>query len=257
MIDVPEPARRLAVRTPDGVAFSFRLASPFLRMLAWIVDIATVMTIWIVLEIAIRFLALVSTELMTVVAVSTYFVLSIGYDIASERLWRGQTIGKRLLRLRVVDASGLRLAFAQSALRAILRPIDMLPAVYLLGGLVAYFGEAGQRLGDLAGGTLVIWEPVEPTPDLQSLGSEKYNSLRDHPGVIARLRHAVEPAQARAAYLALQRRGGLEVEGRLRLFSAFAAYFKELTPIPDEAIEGLSDEQLVRNIVEILYVARS
>ena len=47
-----------------------------------------------------------------------YFVISIGYSILLEWRWRGQTVGKRLFGLRVIDVHGLRLQPAQIVLRA-------------------------------------------------------------------------------------------------------------------------------------------
>ena len=111
-------------------------------------------------------------------------------------------------------------------------------------------------MGDLAAGTLVIWEPPEPAPDLSLLPVQKYNSLRDHPPVVARLRRAVGPREARAAWQALLRRERFAPEARLRLFRELADYFKTLTPFPEAVTEGLSDEQLVANVVEVLFTSR-
>ena len=64
-----------------------------------------------------------------------YFVVWIGYGILFEWFWRGQTPGKRLFRLRVMDVNGLRLQFHQILMRNLLRAVDSLPACYLVGGL--------------------------------------------------------------------------------------------------------------------------
>ncbi len=85
-----------------------------------------------------------------------YFVVQVGYGIACEWLWRGQTVGKRLLRLRVMDAQGLHLQFSQVALRNLLRFVDSLPAFYLVGGLVSLLNSRAQRLGDFVANTIVI-----------------------------------------------------------------------------------------------------
>jgi hypothetical protein len=122
--------------------------------------------------------------------------------------------------------------------------------------VTALFNRRAQRLGDLAAGTLVIWEPMEPAPDLATLQTGKYNSLRAHLPVVARLRQAVTPGEARAAWQALVRRDRFEDAARVRLFAELAGHFKGLTPIPAEAVEGVSDEQFVRNVVEVLYLGR-
>jgi uncharacterized RDD family membrane protein YckC len=238
------------------VSFTFRLASPVLRLAAVIVDWAAVSAAWSVIAVPLALLKVLSQDLAAMVATISYFLLSQGYRMTTEWLWRGQTLGKRLLNLRVVDERGLRLTFAQVAMRNLLRFIDVLPIGYLVGGTAALLSRRGQRLGDLAAGTLVVWEPVEAAPDLAMLRSEKYNSLRAHPAVIARLRHAVTPQEARVAWQALARREQLEAGARVKLFADLSEHFRGVTPMPVEACEGVSDEQFVRNLVDVLYVNR-
>jgi uncharacterized RDD family membrane protein YckC len=253
---IAERVQVLRVRTPEGVAFSFRLASPVLRAAALAIDLATVAAAWSLLAGFISLLNLINRDVATLVATVTYFVLSQGYRIATEWRWRGQSLGKRVLHLRVVDERGLRLTFTQIALRNLLRVVDALPLFYLVGGIAAFLSKKGQRLGDLAAGTLVIWEPVEPVPDLAILRGEKYNSLRGHAPLVARLRQAVTPAEANAAWQALARREEFEPEARVRLFAELAAHLRALTVLPPEITEGTSDEQFVRNVVDVLYVNR-
>ena len=52
---------------------------------------------------------------------------------------------------------------------------------------------------------------------------------------------------------ALLRRDEFEPLARLQLFADLAAHFRSLVEFPPEAAEQLSDEQYVRNVVEILY----
>ncbi len=251
-----ERTHRFHVRTPEGVAFSFRLASPVLRLAALMIDWLSVMTVWTLLATLIGLLHIVSRDIAGLVMVISYFLLTQGYRILCEWRWRGQTLGKKVMRLRVVDERGLRLTFAQITLRNLLRFVDALPFAYLVGGLTALFNRRAQRLGDLAAGTLVVWEPDEPAPDLTALQTGKYNSLRAHAPVVARLRQVVTPAEARAAWQALVRRERLEDAARVRLFAELAEHFRGLTPIPADAVEGVSDEQFVRNVVEVLYLGR-
>ncbi|OHE81350.1 MAG: transporter [Verrucomicrobia bacterium RIFCSPLOWO2_12_FULL_64_8] len=244
----------LRVRTPEGAVFSFELASPVTRLAAWAVDKATVSAAWGLLVVIFRLLELWNNDLARGAAVAGYFVLSTGYAMILEWRWSGQTLGKRLVRLRVVDERGLRLTFAQVVLRNLLRFVDALPAAYLVGGLAALFSRRGQRLGDLAAGTIVVREAVEAAPDWTALQSGKYNSLRPYPHVVARLRQMVTPREARAALQAVLRRDRFEAAARVRLFAELAAHFRATTPIPPEAGEGISDEQFVRNLIGVLYL---
>src|SRR6185503_18400096 len=107
----------LRVRTPEGVAFTVRLASPVLRAAAFMIDWAVVATVWGVIGTVLGLLHLLGRDIAGLVLTVGYFLFSQGYAIATEWLWRGQTLGKRILQLRVVDARGLRLSFAQVVLR--------------------------------------------------------------------------------------------------------------------------------------------
>jgi uncharacterized RDD family membrane protein YckC len=245
------------VRTPEGVAFSFRLASPALRAVALAIDAAAISAAWSILSIAINLLGWLSYDLATAVAIIAFFILSQGYRIYTEWAWRGQTLGKRVMRLRVVDERGLRLAFSQIALRNLLRFVDALPAAYLVGGLAALASARGQRLGDLAAGTLVVWEPPEPTPDFAHLRSEKFNSLREHPQLVARLRQTISAEEARVAWQALTRRDRLDPQARIRLFAQLAGHLRRQAGMPEELSAGLTDEQFVRNAVDVLFLNRA
>jgi uncharacterized RDD family membrane protein YckC len=246
----------LRVRTPEGVAFTVRLASPVLRAAAFVVDLGVVSATWSIVALAVGLLGIISADFAGMVGAIAYFLISQGYGIATEWLWRGQTVGKRVMRLRVIDARGLRLSFAQIVLRNLLRFVDGLPLFYLVGGAASLLNARAQRLGDLAADTLVIWEPSERPPDFALLQGDKYNSLRAHAPVVARLRQSVSPAEARAAWSALARRDQFDAEARVRLFAELANYFRTRAAPPPDAVEGVSDEQFVRNVVDVLYVTR-
>lgn len=250
---MPERTHTLRVRTPEGVVFGFLIASPVSRMAAWAVDFLVVNAAWMIVGMLLRLAAVVSIDVMMALQFWGYFALTLGYPIAAEWHWNGQTLGKRLLRLRVVDERGLRLTVEQVVMRNLLRAVDVLPACYLVGGLAALASTRGQRLGDLAAATIVVREPVLSAPDWGQLGSVRYNSLREHPHVAARFRQAMTPAEVRVAVQALARRPDLEPEARVALFADIAAHLRGLATLPPEAAEGISDEQLVRNVVDVIY----
>ncbi len=66
------------------------------------------------------------------------------------------TPGKWLLRLRVTDVNGRMPSLLAIAIRDVLRIVDNLPALYLVGGLIALASPLRQRLGDQWGHTLVL-----------------------------------------------------------------------------------------------------
>ena len=185
--------------------------------------------------------------------VLAYFVISIGYGIALEWYWRGQTLGKRVLRLRVMDEQALRLGFGQVVIRNLLRSVDMLPGLYLVGGVSCVLSPKFQRLGDLAAATIVVRNPEIAQPNIEQVLGGKFNSLLGYRHLAARLRQRTTPQAAAIALDALLRRDQLQPEARLTVFSRLADHFRSLVEFPAEAVEQLSDEQYVRNAVEILY----
>ncbi|HAM72207.1 MAG TPA: RDD family protein [Verrucomicrobiales bacterium] len=247
---------RLRIRTPEGILFSQELAGPAPRFLAWLIDLAVLMALMTIVNIGVGFFAVLSPELAQGIAILLGFSINTGYKIITEWAWRGQTFGKRALRLRVVDVEGMRLRFSQVVLRNLLRAVDMLPGLYLLGGLTAALSPRAQRLGDLAAGTTVVRIPKLQQPDIDQLVAGKFNSLRAHPHLIARLRQQVSPGDASIALQCLLRREDFTPEARVQLYSEVASHFRSLVPFPPEATEGLADEQYLRNLVDVLYRTR-
>lgn len=243
----------LVIRTPEGIEFALRLAGPASRMLALAIDLAVVAMLGSLLKKIIAPLQLFGADFAEALGIILYFALSLVYAAAAEWIWRGQTVGKRLLRLRVVDSRGLRLEPAQVIVRNLLRVVDALPALYFVGGTACVLNRHRQRLGDLAAGTVVIRTPKIVQPNLDQLLGSKYNSLAEHRHLAARLRQRVPPEIAQLALNALVRRDELDPKARLAVFGDLARYFRALVPYPPEAAEQLADEPYVRNVVELIY----
>ena len=241
----------LLLRTPEGIVFSLSLAGPVSRFLAWGVDIGCITAATSFLRAILGLFP--SAGLANATYVIAYFAISIGYGIGCEWYWRGQTVGKRVLKLRVMDAQALRLEFGQVVVRNLLRFVDILPGLYLVGGVACVLSRRFQRLGDLAANTVVVRNPDSPQPNLEQLLGGKFNSLLEYRHLAARLRQRTSPQSAAVALEALLRRDSLDPQARLQLFASLAQHFRELVEFPTEAAEQLSDEQYVRNVVEILY----
>ena len=244
---------RLLIKTPEGVVFSLLLAGPVSRFLAWLIDIIIIVAAVITAYSTLRKFAIISTDVAGAIWFLALFGIPIGYGIVLEWYWRGQTIGKRFLRLRVMDVQGLRLQLNQVVIRNLLRFVDNMPVAYLVGGLVCLISRRGQRLGDLAANTIVVRNPQVPEPDLEQVLSDKYNSFHQYPHLEARLRQNTKPLEAEVALAALLRRDQLDPAARIELFKDIADHFKEIVTFPPEDVEGISDEQYVRNVVDVLF----
>ena len=221
--------------------------------MAYLVDLCVIATAATAIGYITSFIQIINRDAGTALYVLAYFLLTIGYGIGCEYWWRGQTLGKWLLGLRVMDASGLELQFSQIAMRNVLRIADMLPFFGLLGGIFIVCHQKRQRIGDVAAGTVVVKDRHAVPLDVRALTKGRYNSFLAYQGLCAQLRQQTPVETAALALDALLRRDRLAEAARVELFEELAAYFHSLVEFPEEHVESLSAEQLVRNVVEILY----
>lgn len=250
-----ERVNRMRVRTPEGVVFTFPLAGPATRCMAWVLDAIAISALSTLTGLVLVWFALLSIDITAAVITVLFFVIGTGYFMAFEYLWRGQTPGKRVMHLRVVDSAGMLLTPGQVIVRNLLRVVDELPALYLVGGVALMVSRRAQRLGDLAAGTVVVRHRRISEPDLEALMHGRYNSLREAPHLAARLRQSVPPVLAAAAVEALVRREQLEPAARVQLFGELAARFRGLVAFPAELVAELPDEVFVRNVVEVVHTS--
>ncbi|MBL8917731.1 MAG: RDD family protein [Myxococcaceae bacterium] len=170
-----------------------------------------------------------------------YFLVDWGYGIFLEGLWSGQTIGKRLFGLRVIQESGVRVSWLQALLRNLARPVDRLPLFYLVGGAAALFTQSQQRLGDLLAGTVVVRERrlkipaslTRPEGDTALLGDPDFRAR------VAKLSADEETV----LFAAAMRREELGMEARLHLFSTLSQRLQD--ELGFFKPPHLSDEKLV------------
>lgn len=143
--------------TPEGVAVGLEPAGLGSRAVALAIDL--------VIEGAVIGLALVGNALLDggtagiVIALLTAVAVVFGYPIAFEVAQRGQTPGKRLAGVRVQSIAGAPPTLSQSVVRSAMSLVDLwvtLGSVAVISHLVT---ARGQRLGDLAAGTVVVGEP--------------------------------------------------------------------------------------------------
>jgi uncharacterized RDD family membrane protein YckC len=93
-----------------------------------------------------------------VILIILQFFLVIVYHLLFELLWNGQTPGKRMFRLRIIQANGLPITTGSVLIRNFVRPFDFLPIFYTVGLVALFFTKNTQRLGDMAAKTIVVRE---------------------------------------------------------------------------------------------------
>jgi uncharacterized RDD family membrane protein YckC len=83
-----------------------------------------------------------------------YFIVVLAYYFVMEAA-TGKTLGKMIMGLRVQALDGAYTPM-KAFLRNLLRVIDGLPFLYLLGLLLVVLSKRKQRLGDMAAGTIIV-----------------------------------------------------------------------------------------------------
>ena len=68
----------------------------------------------------------------------------------------GQTIGKKIVKIKVVNEDGSKCEFGAALIRTILRIVDHFPFLYILGIILIAATDKKQRLGDMLAKTLVV-----------------------------------------------------------------------------------------------------
>lgn len=160
-----EFADQLSIETPELVPLEFPLAGIGSRFIAILVDyciqFAAVIVFFLSLLLFLpgmeRFQA-IGAKWAIAFAILIPFLLHWGYFALFEGFWHGQTPGKRVAKIRVIQQSGRAVTFFEALSRNLVRVIDMLPTFYIAGVVSIFVTSRNQRLGDLAAGTLVVHE---------------------------------------------------------------------------------------------------
>jgi uncharacterized RDD family membrane protein YckC len=237
------------VRTPELVEFDFPLAGLMSRTLAWLVDLLVSTAIAAVASLALTMGSIFSSGLAMALVLIAWFLVNWGYFAFAEYRFAGRTVGKRLLGLRTLQVSGVRVGFYHAVLRNLVRALDHLPLLYLAGGALTLLSAKFQRLGDLAAGTVVVRDrraamPAglqRPADALQLLGGDK------------RLLEKVAKASVDERELltaAVLRREELAMNARLTLFAKLSGYAQEQFGI--DKPDHLSDEKFAVALVGLM-----
>jgi uncharacterized RDD family membrane protein YckC len=237
------------VITTEKVPFSYRVAGLGSRFLAWLVDAGFIAILGTAGLCAGVVLETAREGVGIAVMLLWVFALSWGYFLLFEWLWHGQTPGKRLMGIRVIQWQGTSVSFYQSAVRNILRVVDSLPLFYGLGFVVAACNRESRRLGDLAADTLVVHTERRAKPIHALAETVAMENGAHHPLLRQRLAQLDREQKQTLLDLCL-RRNQLGLRDRARLFRAAAEFLRERLDLPPK--EYLSDEKFVLQLAAML-----
>ncbi len=220
------------VETPELVVLTYSLAGVGSRVLAGLTDL--VICVGTLMGVAVLFVMLSGGGFAQVFdlgatwgiafLILAQFVVLWGYYVLFEGLMDGQTPGKRLHHLRVVREGGYSVTFGVSAVRNLVRMLDMQPGFSYLVGLVSLlFTSRGRRLGDMVAGTIVVREDVRPA-------AARPRARRDAPDETVALQTVLNEDEYVVLSRFVERWGALDPLRRAALSAQLAAKFAKALP---------------------------
>ena len=166
---LPPLDTRIRFVVPENIEFEHRLAGPFSRLPAYLLDLAIRIAIMFAMLFVASFIGMAvgSFGAFGMVILLTWFAMEWFYGGFFETFWNGQTPGKRAFGLRVVSLDGRPITAMQAILRNLLRAVDQQPVLtFQVGLFTSACNRKYQRLGDLAAGTIVIVEQRQRMADV-------------------------------------------------------------------------------------------
>ena len=178
--------KTLQIKTAQNVNIKFTVATVFQRLLAFLVDNVLKFSYLYFANKVFDFNLLDETlngDGWTIKAVEVLFLLPITfYSLYSEILMNGQTLGKKLLKLKVINVDGFKPSITDYIMRWLLRIIDfnlfmllyiyvaslglkdqyfLVVAIFMFGKMIGFFlilfTNKNQRFGDIIANTIVIY----------------------------------------------------------------------------------------------------
>jgi uncharacterized RDD family membrane protein YckC len=201
----------IGIVTPENISFRYRVAGPFRRLPAFIIDLLLRSVALLIISIPLFWIF--DFPIGLAATLLAFFLSAWFYGGLLETYWNGQTVGKRLMGIRVLSTDGQPINGLQAMMRNVLRFTDMmpfLPSGVLLGiifpiptfviGLVApMLNKRFQRLGDLVCGTMVVIEERDFFVDTAKLEDPRVAQLAAELPASFPVSHSM--AQALATYV--------------------------------------------------------
>jgi len=154
------------LQTPESVELEFTLAGIGNRTLALGIDyfilFVSLFLFWILFAIFVPQLENIVENFLRVedlgmwllaIASLMSFFFYVGYFVIFESLGQGQTPGKRIAKIQVIQDNGRKAGLGQATMRSLLRPVD---DIFFLGVFFIVLGKKEKRIGDWLAGTIVI-----------------------------------------------------------------------------------------------------
>lgn len=148
---------KLAINTAQNVNLDYKLIGLGERMVAFLIDGIILITYMTIMESLVEFSQLFDSDGWTRRGFTGLFLLpAFFYSVICHIIFGGQTIGKMILKIKVVSVDGSPTQWYNFFVRWMLRLIDLWVFSPSIGILSILLSDKKQRIGDSAAGTIVI-----------------------------------------------------------------------------------------------------
>ena len=240
-------AAELTIVTPEHVHIRLEPAGLGSRFLAIFIDSAIVQGTSAIIITSLG--VFLPRGIAIAIGITLNFLLTWGWHIYFETQMKGRTPGKRMLRLRVIDARGLPVSLYQSLVRNITRVLDFAPIFYGVGAIASLISPSRRRLGDIIADTLVIRDAQPLAYKGQLAAERRYNSLRT-PRVQHLIRHRISLEEREFLLALCLRADSMSAAARYDVMEEVAAKYRAELGLEEEPISG---ENLVRDLTAVLF----
>ncbi|HYJ64221.1 MAG TPA: RDD family protein [Parafilimonas sp.] len=164
---------KIKIPTSFNIDLEFETPEFHKRLFAWVIDFAIIYAYSIIFRyVMAQFSAghkLSDNNMPFLYNLSAVYLLLyvpiLIYHLFFETVMNGQSIGKKIIGIKVIGENGGRPAIHQYLIRWLLRPVDFAFTLCLGGLLSVILSKKNQRLGDMAAGTLIIKTKIETDID--------------------------------------------------------------------------------------------
>lgn len=230
-------SKTIKILTPDNVEIEYSLASVGVRAAAAGIDFLIHLIILLMaggIAIGVIYYIGASDEVLyTTIAIILiiYGLLNYAYFVACDLFMKGQTIGKKVYRIRIIRDNGEGIAFSHAMIREFFRAaIDPLG----VGFITMFFSKRNKRLGDMLASTIVV-EEEKKSLTLLDITSETLSQYQLTKEEVSLLRDYFE------------RSGTLRAEIKKELENKLLGYFIKRFEIPDPVTDK---EQFLRSLLQ-------
>jgi uncharacterized RDD family membrane protein YckC len=153
---------QLSINTTQNVVINFSAASVGERIGAYMLDLLVKIAYVVVLIVLFTYVfkiekVFAGMDNWTIFAIITVVSIPITFYSLFFEIWlEGQTLGKRIVKIKVVKIDGYQASFGDYIIRWIFRLVDISIGMGIIGLIAMVVNKKTQRLGDISAGTAVI-----------------------------------------------------------------------------------------------------